>query len=78
MFAMSADERAQVQEIYYRLIKLGIVGHPLDKDEEGQLVANTAGAVVAVAGEWEALRRFPPQTFPEFLFRRDALLDTQE
>ena len=71
VFAMSEEERTQVQEMHYRLIKLGIVGHPLDDDEQGQLVVTVAGTIVAAAGEWEALRRFPPETFPEFLFRRD-------
>jgi len=73
---MSADERAQVQEMHYRLIKVAIVGHPLAEDEQGQLVVTTAGTIVAAVGESEALRRFPPETFLEFLLRRDPLLDT--
>ena len=78
VLAMGEDERAQVQEMYCRLIKLEVIGHRLDENQRGQLVATTAGTLVAAAGEWEALRRFPPQTFPEFLFRRDPLLDTQQ
>jgi len=57
--------------MHYRLIKLGIVGHPLDEDGQGQLVVVTGGIVVGAVGEWEALRRFPSETFAEFLFRRD-------
>ena len=69
VFAMSENELAQVQCVYWTLVQLGSVGLPLDQDRDGRLLVTTTETIIAEAGYWEALKLFPHSTFPEFLFK---------